>query len=515
MADSELIRAHHRLVEALLSPSCYPHPVDAVQRLETHISTLLLAGDYAYKLKKPLNLGFLDFTSAARREACCQEELRLNGRFAPELYLGVSEITGTPDAPHVDGAGEVLDHAVRMRRFPQEHRLDRVLERGDLRPDQVDILADDIAAFHLSMQASGPPPSPMDSVDGQLQPILENLTQLDTLLHERGVRTRMATIALWTRAAADALRPLMRQRVEQGFIRECHGDLHLENIVLLTDRPVPFDGIEFSAGLRWIDVINELAFLCMDLVHRRRGDYSARLLSRYLDATDDHNGVALLRFYQVYRALVRAKIQALHLAEGSLPTAQRTQIAHARDDYLALAEHLTIPPPPSLTITCGLAGSGKSTAALALVERTGAIRLRSDVQRKRLRGLKPLARSGSAIGGGIYTEASSHATYQKLAELADSLLTAGWPVVVDAAFLKRWQRRLFRDIAARQQCAFQLLYCEAPVAELRQRIRRRADEGEDPSEADTTVLNHQITEFEPPDREESAFLLRPATGGQP
>lgn len=512
MAHSTLMEEHYRLTERLLNPGCYPHPAKDIQRLETHISTLLLAGESVYKLKKPLDLGFLDFTTLAQRRACCREELRLNGRFAPELYLGMSAITGTRNAPRVDGTGEVLDFAVRMRRFPQENRLDQALTRGDVRPDHLDRLADDIAAFHLSPQTGGTPPPAADTVDGLLEPVLENLTALSDLLDGSESRARLAQLARWTHERADVLRPLIAERLRHGKVRECHGDLHLENIVLLNSRPVPFDGIEFSAALRWIDCMNELAFLCMDLVHRGRSDCASRLLSRYLDATGDHAGVPLLRFYQVYRALVRAKIQALRLKEDNVSAAEAVRVAGARDHYLELALQLTSPPSPTLTVTCGLAGSGKSTAALALVERTGAIRLRSDVERKRLQGLEATARTGSTVAGGIYGEAASKATYQRLAELADTLLKADWPVVVDAACLRRAQRDQLRAVATRRRCPFQLLYCDAPLNVLRQRIRQRAEAGLDPSDADTSVLDHQLTRFQPPEDEEQEFLLPTDTG---
>lgn len=502
MTDAPLLEQHRRLTQGLLNPDAYPHDVDSVQCIETHISTLLLAGDFVYKLKKPLKFGFLDFTDPATRTACCHEEIRLNGRFAPDLYLGVSTITGKPDLPVMDGSGTALEHAVRMRRFPQDRRLDHVMEKCGLHGGQVDALADTIAAFHQSPVSGGMPPSPQDTAQGQLQPVLENIAELEDLLRDDPAGAELADIAQWTRDHADALTPRIDERIRNGFIRECHGDLHLANIVLLDDRPVPFDGIEFSAALRWIDVMNELAFLTMDFIQRGRSDFASRLLSRYLDTTGDHAGVHLLRFHQVYRSLVRAKINALRLNGGGLDPGERTETQKTRDTYLGLARALTRPAPATLTITCGLAGSGKSTAALKVVERHGAIRLRSDVERKRLQGLPALAKTASGVGTGLYGESGSRATYDRLEALADTLLGAGWSVIVDAACLRRAERDRFRKLAHRRGLAFHLVFCDAPPEVLRERIHARAAHGGDPSEADTSVLAYQLARFQPPDREE-------------
>jgi len=526
------LQTHRQLATALTEPGCYPQPPESVEHLETHISTVLLAGDLVYKLKKPLDLGFLDFTTLERRKFYCDEEIRLNGRLAPELYLGVSAITGSPAAPRVDGQGEPLDHAVRMRRFPQSHRLDHLLARGELTRELVDQLADSIAAFHQSDLTRGPPPPPMDTVAGLQQPVLENLHHLEQLQagdnghadqqqqldgqgdgqgdgpnHGRAPadnRQRLRHLIRWMREQTGNTGPWLAERLKQARVRECHGDLHLQNIVCLEGRPVPFDGIEFSPQLRWIDVISEVAFLTMDLDFNARPDLAARFLSRYLDATGDHGGVALLRYYQAYRALVRAKVQRIMLADTGMDAEQHRHARRAWDDYLALAGTYTAPGRPCLTITCGLSGSGKSVRALELVERDGAIRLRSDVERKRIHGL---AHTPAGMDAGIYSAEASRAVYRHLAQVADGLLCAGWPVVVDAACLNRQQRDLFRELAGRRGVPFRILYCTAPMDELRQRIAARAAAGNDPSDADAQVLEAQAERFQPPREDEQAFMI--------
>ncbi len=510
MQDTTL-EAHRRLARRLTDPACFPHAVSRVELLETHISTLLLAGDYAYKLKKPLDLGFLDFTTLEKRRLCCEEEIRLNGRFSDSLYQGVSRIAGSAEQPRMDGKGEVMEYAVRMRRFPQDSRLDQVLLRGELQPRHLDQLADDLATFHHTQAASDSLPTELASVDAQLGPVLENASQLLEILADRDLLTRVENLDRWMASEAQRLETLVGTRISTGMIRECHGDLHLENIVLLDDRPVPFDGIEFSAALRWIDVMNELAFLCMDLDYRGRRDASARILSRYLDATGDYDGIPLLRFYQVYRALVRAKIQAIRLTDKTLAAAEHGRISKALARYIGLAEACSRPGEVSLTVTCGLSGSGKSTAALELIQRSGAIRLRSDVERKRLYGLHPMARTDSAVAGDIYSRQATEATYAYLVKLAEHLLRAGWSVVVDAACLRRSERRLFQDLARQMQIPYRLLACNAPVSTLKRRLREREAARNDPSEADLAVLEHQLTSFEPPDEEELQQLHPDAT----
>ena len=484
------------LFAALQRPECYPHPVGEVRVIETHISWVLLTGVYAYKIKKPVNLGFADFSTLGLRGHYCQEELRLNRRFAPDLYLEVVEVRGTPIAPRVGGEGPLLDYALKMRQFPQDALAGNRLGREQLGAAEIDALAEGIAAFHAT--------APVAKASGRFgssskirEQALQNFEQMLPLARSGPDDRLLRAARHWTDREFTLRRSAFAERRRQGFVRECHGDLHLANIVVLDGRPVPFDCLEFNDELRWIDVMIEAAFLFMDLAHRGRSDLAWRFLNRYLAATGEYEGLEVFRFYAVYRALVRAKIWLLE-------SSQREQLVPARlgrkrvfRDYLVLSERLSRPAAPALIITHGLSGSGKTTATASLAGQLGAIHLRSDLERKRLHGIKPLAASGSAPGGGIYTAQANSAVYRRLGVLAQAILDAGFPVIVDAAFLRRSEREAFRSLAEAVGVPFAILDFRAPLDVLRKRVAERSARGDDASEAGLAVLERQIATREP------------------
>ena len=449
-----------------------PVPADACR--ETHISWVLLAGPYAYKVKKPVTLPFLDYGTVEQRRACCEAELRLNRRFAPELYLDVVELAGEP--------------AVRMHRFDEALRLDHVSSQGDLTGAHLAQLARDLVAFQTGAAHAAPQFGTPEIIRADA---LENFDELDRLLpFEASLlgRLRDWTAAEWRRRQTDFAR-----RHDGGFIREGHGDLHLGNLVLLDGRVVPFDGIEFNEDFRCIDVASEIAFTLLDLLDHGRPGLAHWLLDAWLTWSGDFDALAVLRFYLVYRALVRAKVAALRGHENRSASDQQEAAG-----YLALAARLTTPPSPTLTITCGPSGCGKTyetSRRLASADFLHTVRLRSDVERKRLHGLAPDANSG----GTIYAAETTRRTYARLAELAEALLQAGWSVIVDAAFLKRDERAAFRALAQRLGVTFGLIAPQVPQAELARRILARRN---DPSEATVEVMEQQLGWFEPPDETE-------------
>jgi len=484
------------LFAALLDPACYPHPVAGVRVLETHISWVLLTGEYAYKIKKPVNLGFLDFSSLELRRHYCEEELRLNRRFAPELYLDLAEIRGTPAAPRVGGDGPVLEYAVRMREFPQASLASRALAGGTFGAAEVDALAALVAQFHAGAPRTREQES-FGTPDAVLSAAIQNFEQMLPLARAAPDDRALRALRLWTGREFEARSGVFAARRKQGFVRECHGDLHLGNIVLLEGRPVPFDCIEFNDRLRWIDVMSEAAFLAMDLEDRGRRDLAWRFLNRYLEATGDYAGLAVLPFYLVYRALVRAKVHLMRSRQSGLRRPERARLTRAFEDYLRLAGRLAAPERPALILAHGLSGCGKTTLTQPLVEALGAIRVRSDLERKRAHGVAPLTSSGSGVGSGLYTAVINAATYRRLGELAQEALRAGFPVVVDAAFLKRGERDAFRAIAERLDVPFTILDFHAPLEVLRARITERLARADDASEADLAVLEHQLRAREP------------------
>ncbi len=474
-----------------------------VQCIETHISWVLLADDLAWKIKKPLRLDFLDFGTRALRQACCEEELRINRRTAPALYLDVVPITGTPQAPELGGNGPLLDHAVRMRRFPQDQLLSRLVQQGGLDISLMDALARQIAALHAQADRATP-----GHAHGQPQAIqhavADNFVTLRHVLPRGAGREQLRTLLRWTRQQQRRLQPRFVQRLAEGQVREGHGDMHLGNLMLHEGQPLLFDAIEFDPALRWIDVMADIAFLVMDLLHRQRPDLAWRVLNGWLEQTGDYAGLELLPYFLVYRALVRAKVASLRLgqAQGEV----RVQAQAELQGYLALAVQCTQPRSRHLWITMGLSGSGKSSQTQGLIARTGTIRLRADVERKRLFGLAPEA-SSRTIAEDIYTPEASRRTFERLGQLALRVLAAGFPVLVDATFIRRELRAQFRELAQQAGVPFCILAFEAPAAVLRQRIRQRLEQGGDASEADVQVLESQLQALEPLGPEEQDHAL--------
>ena len=450
----------------------------AVQLIETHISWVLLAGDQAWKIKKPVRLGFLDFSSLEQRHFFCAEEVRLNRRYAPTVYLGVLAISGTPQQPQLGGEGPAIEYAVHMRRFPPRALLSEQLADGTLQPAHLDALADRVAALHASA-AVAPPGSRWGSADE----VAAQARALLRRLHEHGAD--VAELERWVAQQQSQWLPLWQQRHDAGWVRECHGDLHLRNAVVLADGVTAFDGLEFDPALRWIDVQSDTAFMAMDLMAHDRPDLAWRFVNAWLDASGDHAGVPLLGFYLVYRALVRALVGRL-----GHPTPAPTA-----DDYLALACRLAWrPAQPRLLLTHGLSGSGKTHLTQRLLELSGALRLRSDVERKRLFGLAAQDTSAQRVAGSIYGAQATQRTYEQLQARARGLLLAGYPVIVDAANLRRAEREGLRAVAADLGLACTVLDCQAETATLRQRVRARRG---DASEADEAVLEAQFSRLEP------------------
>lgn len=478
------------LVAALRDPACYPHPAGRIDILETHMSYVLLAGEFAYKVKKAVRLPFADFSTREARSWSCIEELRLNRRTAPQVYLDVVAITGAVDAPRIGGAGAVLEHAVRMRRFSQEALLSRLAADGRLEAHHVDLLADAVAAFHDAIAGTTPPQGLGDAASVRA-PADANFRELAELHPPRDLDAVVGSLRDWTRHQGRALEARFEERRRKGFVRECHGDLHLANAAMVAGQAVLFDGLEFSAALRWTDVMADVAFMFMDLLRNSRPALAWRFLSRYLEHTGDYAGLELLRFYAVYRAMVRAKvawIRAGQLGPGH-PAASEARSEFAAS--LALASRLAQRPSAALVVMHGVSGSGKTTVARRLAGGLGAVMLRSDVERKRLHGLAPRARSCSGLNAGIYSLWASDATYERLARLARAVLHAGYPVVVDAAFLERGRRDAFRALAQGCGAAFEVLSCRATAEALRHRLQRREGEG-DASEANAAVLELQL-----------------------
>ena len=464
-----------RIVDGLLNPDIYPHPSTAVELVETHISWVLLTGLRAYKIKKPVYLGFVDFTTLERRKHYCEEEILLNQRLAPDLYLDVVPITGSIENPQIDGTGPVVEYAVRMRQFNKNHLL-TALPSIELSVARIERLADSCAAFHGQAETVMPD-SAFGSPQANYQPVVENFAAMEST--DESVCEQVADLRERVEFLVGRLIHTFRERKLCGRVRECHGDLHLGNMFLQDDKIWIFDGIEFNESFRWIDVINDIAFLVMDLTARGHRGLANRFLNRWLEQTGDYEGLKVLSFYCAYRAAVRAKVDLIRIHQSDVTCSEQLHLAHDCSSYLRLAQEFLVRHPPSLTITMGLSGSGKSTVTGRLVETRNAIRIRSDVERKRLYGLDVTGKFSDESKSQVYSERSTASVYDCLKQLAATVIDAGYPVIVDATFLKRSQRQSFARLAQSLGVPFSIIHCQAHEDVLRERIRNRQAEGVD------------------------------------
>ena len=495
-------------ISNILHPEVYDHPVKNIELIETHISWIVLTGDFAYKIKKPVNFGFLDFSTLEKRRFLCEQELLLNRRLAAALYLDVVSITGTFDKPVITitnttaninkSTNNAFEYAVKMRQFPQSAQLDNMLAAGELHAEHMERIALLVADFHQQIPVADKAVNYGDS-DVVYQPVEENFTQINEHLATNLYTDRLHALQSWNAVVHKKLKPVFEQRKMTGFIRECHGDMHLRNMLWLDNKPMAFDCIEFNPELRWIDVISEIAFLVMDLQDRKQVQLANRFLNTYLEMTGDYAGLSVLPFYLCYRALVRAKVNALFLEQNNLSKQKREQSLVEFESYLELAISYTQQSSPKLILMRGVSASGKSTVSKQLLDEIGAIRIRSDIERKRLFSIDAIDNTLNEINDGIYSTSASEKTYNKVLELAESVISAGYNVIVDAAFLKKEQREPFKFLAKRLNVPYVILEITAPADVLRQRIVERKN---DVSDADLAVLNHQLSNWQALDKNE-------------
>lgn len=484
MPPSEAFR-----IEELLRPAAFAHAVRQMRLKETHISWIVLTGDYAYKIKKAVHFDFIDASTLERRRALCDEELRLNQRLAADLYLSVVAVTRDADGLRIGGQGPVVEYAVRMREFAEEDELaPQLSRRGELLP-QLAAFGARLAHFHqhAAVAAADLRYGDYDQVRGQT---LENIATLRADLSGEENLRMLGRIADWTYGKVAALEALIRLRKSAGAVRECHGDLHARNIVRWQGELTPFDCLEFDPALRWIDVVSDVAFLFMDLVAHERSDLAYSFLNGYLAEGGDYEGLRLLRFYGVYRALVRAKVDALGVRRSDAQSHE--EMRRRLENRLRVAAGLLQPTEPTLMIMNGVTASGKSRVSSELMTQVGAVRVRSDLERKRIAGVAPLAHRGLDVRAGAYDEEASNRTYARLVECTESALAAGLSVIVDAAFLNRGRRELFHALAMERRAAFMIVACSASRAALDARLAQRAAAADDPSEATAAVLEDQM-----------------------
>ncbi len=496
-------------LEHLLSPEAYPHPVGTLQLVETHISWVLLTGDFAYKIKRPVRFPFVDLRSFEHRAWLCEQEVALNRRFAPEIYLEVCRITADASGACVNGTGAVLEHAVKMRQFDRGNELDSLLEAGAIEPAELEHFGADLARIH-----AGLPVAAADSHWGVAQSvraaIIRNFEECLAAAAVLGDTAELSALRPRIEESVEATMPVIAERHGAGKVRECHGDLHCGNVVRLGSRLVAFDCLEFEPAFRWIDVGDEIAFLSADLESFGRPVHAMAFLRGYLAHSGDYQACRVHRTYAVHRSLVRAKVAALSVGNPADSAALRAG-RHKYRRYFRCAWKYLSAPHPRLVLMSGFSGSGKTWLARRLAPLLGAVHLRSDVERKRLAGLSERERSGSSIGEGLYSAAMTRQVNQHLVSAARFVLQGGFTTIVDATFNRRTDRELFANLARELHVPALVIRCNAPEQILRSRISTRTREATDASEADVAVLEWQMRHHEPPSDEEGFVIVEAHT----
>ena len=448
-----------------------------IESIQTHISTVLLTGEFAYKLKKPVNFGFLDYSTVAKRQHCCHEELRLNQRGAKEIYLEVVTISKQGDRYQLGNEGEIVDYAVKMVQFPQSTLFSNMFDAGTITAAEIEEMSRVIAAFHDRAQTS----EYINSF-GTIECIRQSIE--DNYHHTEKYIGRLQTLAQYTETKAFSDRyfseypELFAARVTGGFIRECHGDLHLRNICRWHDKVLLFDCIEFNEPYRFVDTMYDVAFVVMDLETRGRKDLANRFLNTYIEQTGDWEGLQVLPLYLSRQAYVRAKVTSFLLDDPGIPEPDKQAAAQTASDYYRQAWEYTRIDRGKLIMLSGLSGTGKSTVGRQIAMQVGAIQLRSDAVRKHLGGIPLLAKGDASL----YSPEMTARTYDRMLDLAQKSLARGFNVVLDAKYDRVFLRAAVIDLAQTQDIPLQILHCTAPDAVLRERLRHRTGDITDATE---------------------------------
>ena len=495
---------HAALVDILLQPDFYDHPVDTVRFLQTHISSVFLTGEYVYKLKKPVNFGFLDFSTVELREKYCRAEVELNRRLAPSVYLKAAPLTLEDDRLSLGGTGEVVDWVVVMRQLDDELLGHRVLERGELDDARMDALVEVLVPFYRDA-ATGEGIDQYGTVEAVRFNTDENFSQTEAYVGKLLSHERFQHICDWTNSFFEDHAELFQRRIAEGRIRESHGDLHLGNI-FFSEPPTIFDCIEFNERFRCGDVAVDLAFLTMDLDFNGRPDLSRRFIESYVAASGDVELTRLLEFYACYRAYVRGKIACFTSSDPALDdTAKRAQRNLARRYFGLAYKYAGGEVRPSLVVVYGLMGSGKTSVARHLRERFGWHVLSTDAVRKQISGVGENTRVWVPYNEGLYSPEMNRKTYAEVCRRAENLLLGGFPVVVDGAFKRRSEREPVIEAARRAGARVVFLQTVCGPEEQHRRLAKR-QQHDTRSDGRVELMEQQRADFEGANPEHSGLF---------
>ncbi len=488
------------LIQQMLAPEFYPHPVtQSIELIQTHASYVLLTGNFVYKLKKPVNFGFLDYSTVAKRQHFCLEEIRLNQRGAKELYLEVLSIARQDHNYHFGNAGEVVDYAVKMVQFPQSALLSNMFEAGTISSNDIEEMGQAVAEFHANAQTSEYISS-FGTVDRIRESIDNNYKQTTKYIDRAQTQAQYTETKAYTDRFLSEHDELFQERVNNGFIRECHGDLHLRNVCRWHDKIRLFDCIEFNEPFRFVDTMYDVAFTVMDLEARGRKDLANRFLNTYVEQSGDWAGLQVLPLYLSRQAYVRAKVTSFLLDDAGIADADKEVAAQTAGAYYHQAWAYTQPRQGKLMMIAGLSGSGKSTLGKHIAQAIGGVQLRSDAVRKHLGGIALLERGDASL----YTPEMTARTYDRVLELGSKLAAQGFTVILDAKYDRVSLRATVIDLAQARRIPLQMIHCTAPKQVLRDRLQQRTG---DIADATADLLASQQASWEDFTPAERAYLV--------